>query len=68
MNIVFVLLPLSLLLAVIGLLGFLWANRDGQFDDVDSPALRALLDDDGSECADAPPPEATSGAPTGSKH
>lgn len=46
MSIVFVLLPLSLLLAFIGLCGFLWANRNGQFDDTDSPALRAILDDD----------------------
>lgn len=46
MSIVFVLLPLSILLALIGLLGFLWANRDGQFDDTSAPALRAILDDD----------------------
>lgn len=46
MNIVFVLLPLSLLLAVVGLIGFLWANRNGQFDDTDAPALRAIIEDD----------------------
>jgi cbb3-type cytochrome oxidase maturation protein len=51
MDAVYVLLPLSLLLvgAIIGVL--LWAVRSGQFDDLEGPAHRILMDDD-----DAVPP------------
>lgn len=45
MNIIFVLLPASLLLAGIAVIGYLWASRSGQFDDLDTPALRMLNDD-----------------------
>ncbi|MCB0339642.1 MAG: cbb3-type cytochrome oxidase assembly protein CcoS [Bdellovibrionales bacterium] len=45
MNVIFILLPLSLLLAIAGVLGFIWAVRRGQYDDVETPALRALSDD-----------------------
>ena len=46
MTVVYVLLPLAVLLAV-GFLGmFIWATRDGQFDDVRTPQLRVLFDDD----------------------
>ena len=46
MTVVYVLLPLALLLAV-GFVGmFVWATRDGQFDDVRTPQLRVLFDDD----------------------
>ena len=45
MEIVFVLLPLTLLLAIVGILGFAWALRKGQFDDVETPAVRILFDD-----------------------
>ena len=45
MNIIFVLIPVGLVLlaAFIGL--FFWAVRDGQFDDLDTPAQRILEDD-----------------------
>ncbi len=46
MDLVFFLLPLSLLLAAFGVSAFIWANRSGQFDDLDTPAHRLLLDDD----------------------
>ena len=45
MEIVFVLLPLTLLLAIVGILGFAWALRKGQFEDVETPAVRILYDD-----------------------
>ena len=39
-------------LGLIGLVGFLWALRSGQFDDLDGAANRILFDDD-----DLPRPE-----------
>ena len=33
-------------LGLVGLVGFLWALRSGQFDDLDGAANRILFDDD----------------------
>ncbi len=46
MEMVYILLPLSLLLALGGFVAYLWAVRSGQFEDLDSPALRMLFDQD----------------------
>ena len=46
MQILFIVLPIALLLAVIAVLAFIWAVRDGQMDDLDTPAMRVLHDDD----------------------
>ncbi|PWG62493.1 cbb3-type cytochrome oxidase assembly protein CcoS [Sediminicurvatus halobius] len=46
MNILFVLIPLGLVLLAIAIGAFLWAVGNGQFDDLDSPAWRVLLDDE----------------------
>ena len=43
---IFVLLPLALLIAVIAVGFFVWAARTGQFDDLDTPAVRILFDED----------------------
>jgi cbb3-type cytochrome oxidase maturation protein len=48
MNILFLLIPLALLLLVLAVWGFFWAVRARQFDDLESPAVRILLDDDGA--------------------
>lgn len=45
MGIVGLMLLISLLLSVGFLGGFLWANRQGQFDDLESPAVRAVWDE-----------------------
>lgn len=45
MNILVVLIPLALLLGGSGLYAFARASRSGQFDDLDTPAYRALIDD-----------------------
>lgn len=45
MNVLFVLVPVALLLATAGVIAFRWAVRDGQFDDVETPAIRMLYDD-----------------------
>lgn len=46
MNIVFLLLPLSLLLALIGVGAYFWLLRNGQLDDLETPAMRILWDSD----------------------
>lgn len=45
MEIIFLLIPLSLVLIVVAVWAFSWAAKSGQFDDLDSPALH-ILDDD----------------------
>lgn len=45
MTILVVLIPLALLLGLGALASFLLAARSGQFDDLETPALRALLDE-----------------------
>ncbi len=46
MEIIYLLIPLSIVLvtAIIGV--FLWSVRSGQFDDLKGPAYRILMDDD----------------------
>ena len=46
METIFVLLPLALLIAAIAVGFFIWAARTGQFDDLETPALRILFDDE----------------------
>ena len=40
------LIPAALILGGLGLAGFLWALRSGQFEDLDGAAWRALDDDE----------------------
>jgi cbb3-type cytochrome oxidase maturation protein len=46
MDILFMLIPLSVVLALLIGGGFWWAAKNGQFDDLDGPAHRILADDD----------------------
>ena len=46
MIILLLLIPLSLLLLVAAIWAFIWAVRRGQFDDLDTPAIDILRDDD----------------------
>ncbi|MFC3679735.1 cbb3-type cytochrome oxidase assembly protein CcoS [Bacterioplanoides pacificum] len=54
MDIIYVLVPLSLLLLAIAIGIFFWAVRSGQFDDMESPAHKILFDDDEPEKPQAP--------------
>ena len=49
MNIFYLLIGVSLLAALVFLAAFIWAVKDGQFDDQDTPARRILFDDDDNE-------------------
>jgi cbb3-type cytochrome oxidase maturation protein len=45
MSIIYIVLPLALLIVFAAVLAFVWAAKRGQFDDLDTPALRILHDD-----------------------
>jgi cbb3-type cytochrome oxidase maturation protein len=45
MTVLFVVLPLAVLLSALAALAFVWATRRGQFDDLETPALRLLTDE-----------------------
>jgi cbb3-type cytochrome oxidase maturation protein len=46
MSILYVLIPLALLLLGFAVWAFFWAVGSGQFDDLDTPAVRIIMDDD----------------------
>ena len=46
MEILYLLIPLGLLVLGVAIWGFLWAVKTGQFDDMEGPAHRILMDDD----------------------
>jgi cbb3-type cytochrome oxidase maturation protein len=45
-TIIYVLIPLGLVLLAIAIWAFFWAVGNGQFDDLETPAWRILMDDD----------------------
>ncbi len=45
MDILFLLIPLSLVLVGVIVWAIIWAVKSGQFDDLEGPAYRILLDD-----------------------
>lgn len=54
MTILYLLIPLALALGLVSLLGFIYAARAGQMEDLETPALRALIDEtERKESADA---------------
>lgn len=46
MSVIFIVLPLAVVLAAAAIGGFMWAIRGGQFDDLETPAIRAVVDDE----------------------
>ncbi len=55
MEIIFVLVPLSLLIALVGLGAYAWALKRGQFDDLDAPPYRLLAEEEPSPAPPAQP-------------
>lgn len=49
MDILYLLIPLSLVFVAIIALVFLWAVKSGQFEDMEGPAHRILMDDEPNE-------------------
>ena len=56
MNILLVLIPISLLLLGAAIWAFVWAVKGGQYDDLDTPPLDILVDDEKPKQAAAPMP------------
>ena len=46
MEIIYLLIPLALVLVVVIIAVFMWAVRSDQFDDLEGPAHRILMDED----------------------
>ena len=56
MSVLFIVIPLALLVVLIAVIAYIWSARVGQFDDLDTPAVRMLHDDDpAAREAEAPP-------------
>jgi len=65
METLYLLIPISVVLVFLIGIAFWWSLRSGQFDDLEGPAYRILMDDDGvpplaspdtnGAMADAPP-------------
>jgi cbb3-type cytochrome oxidase maturation protein len=45
MTVLYIVLPLALILVSIAVISFVIAARRGQFDDLDTPARRMLIDE-----------------------
>jgi cbb3-type cytochrome oxidase maturation protein len=52
LSILYLLIPLGLLLLALAVAAFFWAVRSGQFDDLESPAMSVVMDDDTKPAAE----------------
>jgi len=52
MSILYFLIPLALVILGAAVWAFFWAVGSGQFDDLDTPAMRIVLDDDSKPAED----------------
>jgi cbb3-type cytochrome oxidase maturation protein len=66
-EIVYLLIPVSLVLVAVIVWVLLWAVHSGQFDDLEGPAYRILMDDDGPRTAVPPRLAAGAGQAQGEK-
>lgn len=55
MSVLYIVVPLALLVVLVAVAAYVWSARGGQFDDLDTPALRMLHDDDPARPATTPP-------------
>lgn len=46
MSVIYVLLALALLVVTAAVVAFVWSARSGQLDDLDTPAVRMVRDDE----------------------
>ena len=46
MSVICIVLPLALVIVAVAVAAFVWAAKRGQFDDLDTPGVRILHDDD----------------------
>ncbi|QWT46364.1 cbb3-type cytochrome oxidase assembly protein CcoS [Azospira inquinata] len=67
MDILYLLVPVSLLLVVAIAVVFWWSVKSGQFDDLEGPAYRLMMEDDDRPAEDNSPVKKESGAPVAHK-
>lgn len=60
MDILYLLIPLSLVFVAVIAYVFLWAVKSGQFDDMEGPAHRILMDDEPTAQPEKPAAQAKS--------
>lgn len=65
MNVLVYLVPAALLLGLLGLAGFMWSLKTGQYEDLEGAAWRILEDDDIEDAADGIPEGARGHVPEG---
>ncbi len=46
MSVLYIVVPMALVIVAIALAGYLWAVRSGQMDDLETPGLRVIRDDE----------------------
>ncbi len=46
MEIIYLLIPIAIILVSVAIWAFFWSVKQGQFDDLESPAHRILFEDD----------------------
>ena len=46
MSVIYIVLPLALVIVGVAVVAFVWAADRGQFDDLDTPPVRVLHDDE----------------------
>lgn len=55
MSVLFIVVPLALIVVLVAVAAYVWSARGGQFDDLDTPPVRMLHDDDAKGGANLPP-------------
>lgn len=48
MSVIFLIVPVAFFIAAAAVMAFVWSVKSGQLDDMDTPAVRMLFDDDES--------------------
>lgn len=46
MGILYILIPLGILVMIVIIAAFIWSVKSGQYEDLEGPAHRILMDDD----------------------
>ena len=65
MEVLVFLVPLALTLGAIGLMGFLWSLKNGQYDDLEGAGWRAIADDEPASGRTSPAPSSKGRTPLG---
>jgi len=64
MDILFLLIPVSILVLIVAIWLFIWAVKGGQFEDMEGPAYRIIMDDDNDPMIPPAPGQSASVAAT----